>query len=49
MPLEAAGAPGVLGAEGCEAGRADASEGGNFVRKMNGRSKVAYRGGSSKL
>ena len=32
--VEDAGATGVLGATGFEAGRVDASEGGNFVRKM---------------
>ena len=34
VPLEDAGAAGVLGATGFEAGRVDASEGGNFVRAM---------------
>ena len=34
VPLEDAGATGVLGAAGFEAGRVNASEGGNFVRAM---------------
>ena len=32
--MEDAGATGGLGATGCEAGRVNASEGGNFVRAM---------------
>ena len=34
VPLEDAGATGVLGATGFEAGRVNASEGGNLVRAM---------------
>ena len=50
--MEDAGATGEIGAtggfqgSGFEAGRVDASEGG--ILEENGRSKVAYRGGSSK-